>query len=136
MNPTCIFCKIVRGELPSTKVAEGENFVAILDIHPVHPGHTLIIPKAHHENIFDLPPELLASLMKEVQRIARGVKDATTADGINIMMNNLRASGQLVDHAHIHIIPRYADDGLRHWPNKEVSSEQLAEVGKQISTLL
>lgn len=117
MQP-CLFCKIIAGEIPSTKVYEDENVLAILDINPVNIGHTLVIPKAHFENLYTIPDDLLSAMMLAVQKLAVAIKRAEAADGINIAMNNERAAGQLIDHAHIHIIPRHTDDGFTHWKSK------------------
>jgi histidine triad (HIT) family protein len=132
----CIFCKIVAGGIPANKVFENDEFLAFLDIHPINLGHTLIVPKEHHENLFDLPENLLEKIMSLVQKVAQAVEKATEADGINIGMNNKRAAGQLVDHAHIHIIPRFENDGLVHWPGKKVSSDDLMNIGEKIKNSL
>lgn len=114
----CLFCKIVRGEIPSHKVYEDEAFVAFLDINPVNPGHTLIVPKEHSENILDMSEAPLTGIGAIIQKIARAVKTATEADGINVTMNNGQAAGQLVPHAHTHVIPRISADGYEQWKGK------------------
>ena len=111
----CIFCKIIRGEIPSDKVYEDENIFAFLDINPVNIGHTLLAPKEHHENIFDLPENVLDKLSSASKKLSLAIKNALNADGVNVTSNNGRAAGQLIDHAHIHIIPRYENDGFKHW---------------------
>jgi len=115
----CIFCKIIAGEICSNKVFEDDDFIAFLDIKPNNLGHTLLIPKEHYKNLFDLPDELLAKLGKHIQIIASGVLKGTEASGINIGMNNGKTAGQLVWHAHTHIIPRFSGDDLIHWKQKE-----------------
>lgn len=107
----CIFCKITKGEIPAVKVYEDNEVLAFMDIHPKHPGHTLVIPKDHIENIYGMPSETAARLMIVVQKIAVAVKNAADADGINISMNNESAAGQDVWHAHMHVIPRFNEDG-------------------------
>jgi histidine triad (HIT) family protein len=107
----CIFCNIVAGTIPAVKVYEDTETLAFIDIHPNHRGHTLVIPKDHIENIYGLSAELSARLMINVQKLAVAIKNAVDADGINISMNNESAAGQLIWHAHIHIIPRYNEDG-------------------------
>jgi histidine triad (HIT) family protein len=107
----CIFCKIVAGELPSARVYEDETKVAFMDIGPVRPGHTLLIPKEHYELFTDLPDELAADLARVLPRLARAVVKAANADGCNIMQMNGACAGQVVPHVHIHIIPRHDDDG-------------------------
>lgn len=119
MDQNCIFCKIIKGEIPSNKIYEDEDFVAILDIKPNNLGHSLVIPKDHHKNIFDLPDNLLAKLGKRIQIVADGVLKGTGASGVNVGMNNGVTAGQLIHHAHIHIIPRFQGDGLVHWQQKD-----------------
>lgn len=127
-----IFTKIIKDELPSWKVYEDEKALAILDIYPVNKGHVLVIPKEAYANVYELPEELCAHLMSVAKRVAEGVKEATGAGGVNIIMNNEVAAGQLItDHAHIHVIPRFLNDGLTNWPSqdsyKEGEKEAIAE---------
>ncbi|MFC3927456.1 HIT family protein [Streptococcus caprae] len=105
----CIFCKIVAGEIPSSKVYEDEDVLAFLDISQATPGHTLVIPKEHVRNVLDMSADTAQSLFARVPKIARGLQKATGADGMNIINNNEEAAGQTVFHAHIHLLPRYAD---------------------------
>jgi histidine triad (HIT) family protein len=122
----CIFCKIVRGEIPSVRVFEDETFIAILDLFPVTEGHTLLIPKEHHVNIFDVPEDIAIAAYPLLAKLARAIRSATGADGLNLVQNNGEISGQAVFHSHIHLIPRYADDNLRFViPGKE-KAEQFA----------
>src|SRR3989344_4209367 len=103
----CVFCKITKGEMPSLTVYEDENSYAFLDIKPNNPGHTLLIPKIHARNIFDIPHETLCDLMEPLKKISHAAKTAMGASGINITMNNEPSAGQIIFHAHIHIIPRF-----------------------------
>ncbi|MEK7192577.1 MAG: HIT family protein [Patescibacteria group bacterium] len=133
----CIFCKIAKGEIPSQKVFENDDFLAFLDIKPINLGHTLLIPKAHYENIFDLPCEITSNMADLFQKIAKAIKDATGAGGVNISMNNGEVAGQIVPHAHIHIIPRFKEDGFKHWRSKVTTTEnELAETAEKIKALL
>lgn len=116
---SCIFCKIVAGEIPANKVFENDDFIAFLDIKPNNLGHTLLVPKEHYKNLFDLPGNLLNKVGQPLQLVAKAVLKGTEASGINIGMNNGETAGQLVPHAHIHIIPRFSGDGLVHWKQKE-----------------
>jgi len=119
----CIFCKIVKGEIPAIKIKETENTLSFLDTHPLNLGHALVIPKKHYENIFDVTPEILAQVIIETKKIASAVKKAVNANGIGIAQNNGKAAGQVVNHLHFHIIPRYNDDGYVHWsPYKDTPS--------------
>ena len=112
----CIFCKIVKGEIPAAKAYEDDNVMAFLDIAPVHPGHMLVIPKKHYENIHDLPDDILQEMALVTRDVATAVKKGVAADGISVGMSNGKAAGQVVPHAHIHIMPRRTGDGLKLWP--------------------
>ena len=129
----CVFCKIVKREIPSDIIYEDDNFFAFLDINPNNPGHTLVIPKNHYENIYSLPDEILCDIGPIVKKISIAVKKGVNANGINIIMNNDGAAGQIVPHAHFHIIPRFADDDLRHWPGKSYANkEESAKIAEKI----
>ncbi len=131
----CIFCKIIAKEIPAEVVFENENWLAFLDIHPINLGHTLLIPKTHHENLFDLPESLLVEVGGLIQKIGKAVKNGTGADGFNLGMNNGAAAGQLVWHAHFHLMPRFDDDGYIHWHGKEnISKEDFAKTAEKIRT--
>ncbi|MFM7088531.1 MAG: HIT family protein [Candidatus Paceibacterota bacterium] len=126
-NENNIFAKIITGEIPCHKVYEDDKVLAFLDIHPVNKGHTLIIPKKHAVNIFDIGEEEIVEMIKVARRLARLIRDVVQADGMNIHMNNEKAGGQAVFHAHIHIIPRHEGDGFTHWPSREGYAEGEAE---------
>lgn len=128
----CIFCKIVKGDIPSHKVYEDAHVLAFLDIRPVNPGHTLVIPKDHFENIYTLPDEVMARISLAVKQVAIAVKQGVEADGVNIGMNNEAAAGQVVFHAHIHVIPRVESDGLHLWPQKDYKEGEAAVVADKI----
>jgi len=106
----CLFCKIIAGEIPSYKVYEDGGFIAILDRFPRNMGHTLIIPKEHCDDLFDLPDDLAERLIPLARALARKIREATGCEGLNLVQNNGEASGQEVRHFHLHIIPRFADD--------------------------
>lgn len=133
----CVFCKIIRGELPAYKVYEDEKTLAFLDIKPVNPGHTLVVPKNETaQNIFDIPREDWGAMADVVHKISAAIERAMQADGVNIMMNNREHAGQVVDHPHIHIIPRFKGDGLRLWPHKEYKEGEAETVREKISRTL
>jgi len=137
MEQDCIFCKIIRGEIPSDKVYEDENVFVFLDIHPVNKGHTLIIPKKHSTNVYDIEAEDLSNVIKTAQKIAITLKQVLNMDGVNIHMNNEKSGGQAVFHTHIHVIPRYADDGLVHWGSRGAYAEgEAKELAQKINSLL
>lgn len=114
MNQDCIFCKIVAGQLPCSRVYEDADTLAFLDIGPIVKGHTLVIPKAHHDLLTDTPPALLHKLIAVVQKVARAQAETLKADGINITQANGKSAGQVVPHIHFHVIPRFETDG-HHW---------------------
>lgn len=108
----CIFCKIANGEIPSATLYEDEKFRVILDLGPATRGHALIVPKAHHDNLMELPDELAGDAMRLAKRIITGMKEALPCDGYNIVQNNGACAGQTVFHFHMHLIPRYEGDGV------------------------
>jgi histidine triad (HIT) family protein len=109
----CIFCKIVQKHIPSEVVSESNSFIAIKDIHPKAPGHTLIIPKQHGVTLLDVPNRLGEELLEFTKHVCSLLLEQKFGDGFNIVMNNLPAAGQIIAHAHWHVIPRKEDDGLR-----------------------
>jgi histidine triad (HIT) family protein len=107
--------------------------LAFLSTGPIHPGHTLIIPKVHHDQIYQIPAETASALGVALTTVSNMVKKAVNADGINIHMNNEKAAGQAVFHAHVHIIPRYFGDGYKHWePNYNYKDGEMAELAEKI----
>ncbi|WP_108671907.1 HIT family protein [Peribacillus acanthi] len=109
----CIFCKIVAGEIPAAKVFENEHVMAFLDISQVTKGHTLVIPKVHKENVFELTPEIAKQIFEVVPQIANAIKTEFQPIGLNLLNNNGEKAGQSVFHYHMHILPRYGDhDGF------------------------
>ena len=101
----CIFCKIVRGNIPAIKVHEDDDTLTFMDIQPASPGHALVIPKAHAANLFEIAEADLSSVTRTVQRVARAVQKALVPDGVRIVQTNGAAAGQTVFHYHVHIIP-------------------------------
>jgi histidine triad (HIT) family protein len=132
----CLFCKIVRGELPSFKVYEDTDTVAFLDIHPVTSGHTLVVPKMHATNIFDISAESWSAVTETARKVAIALERALGTDGVNLMMNNREHAGQIVDHPHLHLIPRFKDDGLKLWPHGNYRTGEAEVVQEKISTQL
>jgi len=111
MPDDCIFCQIVAGDIPSRTVYEDDDAVAFLDANPLAPGHTLVIPKAHHETLRELPDVEGTAVFDALHRLTTVVEDAVDADGSNVAFNNGEAAGQEVPHVHGHVIPRFEDDG-------------------------
>ena len=110
----CIFCKIIAGEIPSSKLYEDDQVIAFLDISQVTPGHTLVVPKQHFRNLLEMDADSASQLFARVPDIARKVMKATGAKGMNILNNNEEIAGQTVFHTHVHLAPRYEEtDGLQ-----------------------
>jgi len=132
----CIFCKIISGELPSAKVYEDEQVVAFLDIHPVRPGHTLVVPKTHCNDLFDCDPEVGAQMIKAAQKVGRAVIKGTGAEGVNFGINSGAAAGQVIFHLHMHVIPRKEGDGLKLWGQQEYGEGEMVEIAEKIKASL
>lgn len=132
----CIFCKIISGDIPSTKIFEDDNTLAFLDIKPVNPGHTLVVPKNHSTNIFDIPEKDYLAVMRTVRTITPAIRTGVGAEGVNITSSNEKAAGQEVFHLHVHIIPRFEKDMLKHWPHGEYQGEEAEKVSEKIKKSL
>ncbi len=129
----CIFCKIIKKEISAEIVYEDDYTISFMDIYPNTRGHLLVIPKIHIENIYGLDHETAARLMISIQKISVATKNALDADGINILMNNEEAAGQIIWHAHIHIIPRYKDDeGYYHKKHIYHDNDEIKNIAKDI----
>ena len=132
IDPSCIFCKIVSGEIPATKVYEDEDSLAFLDIQPVNLGHTLFIPKAHFPSFLETPSQVISRLIPKLQKVAQAVKKGVETEGGKISLNNNPAAPPLVIHTHFHIIPRFNDDGLKHWGHREYNKEEFSQAAEKI----
>jgi histidine triad (HIT) family protein len=128
----CIFCKIIKGEIPCEKVYEDDDFFAFLDIKPVNLGHTLLIPKTHIKNLYEFPDKLISKAGPIIKKLALALKNGINADGVNLGMNNDEAAGQLVFHTHFHIIPRFKNDGYIHWKGKEYTVDETKNLAQKI----
>ena len=130
----CIFCKIIAGEIPAVTVLDEEPVLAFMDINPSSPGHMLVVPKKHAENIFEISETDLAAVMKAVKRCATAVKEALKAEGVTVLQLNGKASDQIVPHLHIHIIPRWQNDGLpmSTWEMKPGDMEEIKDIAQKV----
>jgi histidine triad (HIT) family protein len=129
----CIFCKIVAGDIPVTKIYEDEEILSFLDIGPLSDGHALVIPKEHFERLHDCPPEILGKVGSRLGRLAGAIAEAMGADGYNLLCNNGRAAGQLVNHLHFHIIPRSTGDGVfDRWPTRKYKEGKIEQIADKI----
>ncbi|EHI70867.1 HIT family protein [Streptococcus ictaluri] len=130
----CIFCSIIKGDIPSSKVYEDDQVLAFLDISQTTPGHTLLIPKKHTRNVLEMDEETAAATFARLPKIARAVQKATGAPAMNIIANNEELAGQTVFHAHIHLVPRYhSQDGISiQYTTHEPDFESLATLAQAI----
>ena len=129
----CLFCKIVAGQVPVTKIYEDEGVLSFLDIGPISDGHTLVIPKRHYEKIHECPAELLGQVFTSLGQIAGAVAAAMNSDGYNLLCNNGRAAGQVIEHLHFHIVPRHDGDGLfKYWPSVEYEDGKIDSIAGAI----
>ena len=108
----CIFCKIVAGELPADTVYEDDSLIAFLDIAPLNPGHTLVVPKEHHTSVTTVPAHLTGAMLSTAARVGTAMMRATGANGFNLILSNGTCAGQVVPHVHLHVVPRFPDDGI------------------------
>jgi len=132
MVSDCVFCKIINGEVPSAKIFENDKVLAFLDINPVNPGHTLVIPKSHFENLTVTPDDFLQELMAASKKIAVAILRATDTTAFNLTVNNGPEAGQVVPHTHFHIIPRFNGDGHRLWTGKAYAIGEMEQMGEKI----
>ena len=129
----CVFCKIIRGEIPSFKLYEDGLTYAFMDINPLNDGHALVIPKYHAENIYTMPDEWFGPTMATVQCIATAINKVVQPEGINLLQANGPGAKQSVFHLHMHVIPRYADDGAgMNWEMKHGDMDAIGELAEQI----
>ncbi|WP_042476662.1 HIT family protein [Bacillus ndiopicus] len=130
----CLFCKIIDGSIPSTKVYEDEHVYAFMDIMPLTKGHTLLIPKKHCRDLFEMPEDVASHLYAVAPKVAKAIQSAFNPVGLNTINNNGAAAGQTVFHYHLHLIPRYDEnDGLRLvWTTTQPSQEELTEAAGAI----
>ncbi|MFI3212929.1 MAG: HIT family protein [Eubacteriales bacterium] len=125
----CIFCKIANGGIPTKTIYENEEFRVILDLSPATKGHALILPKEHYASLYEMPDELLAEAFKLAKKMANLMTEKLECDGFNLVQNNGETAGQTVFHFHIHLIPRYREDGQKiGWNATNPSGEELEEI--------
>ncbi|MFZ0555278.1 MAG: HIT family protein [Nitrososphaeraceae archaeon] len=133
-NTYCVFCAIIRGQSRVAKVYEDNTFLAFMDKYPITSGHTLVLPKYHYGDLFQMTEDEVGNLYRVVHTIASAVYNATGAQGLNTGQNNGKAANQIVPHVHVHIIPRYEKDSRDgKWPSRKVSEyRQLEEIANRI----
>ncbi|MFN7181664.1 MAG: HIT family protein [Planctomycetota bacterium] len=129
----CIFCKIVKKEIPSHLVYEAKNVIALLDIRPINPGHTLVVIKHHYSLLEELPKEYLYDLSEAIQKVGNAIKIGLNVQGYNVVLNNGRVAGQVIPHIHFHIVPRHPGDGLSfHPPGKTIPDSEFTLLADRI----
>ena len=128
----CIFCKIIAGEIPCHQVYEDDKVIAFLDTRPVNPGHILVLAKAHYPDLETTPEEDYLAVMLVVKKMGALLKTKLGVDAYNIGINNGSASGQIVPHLHVHVIPRQAGDGHVEWPRSEYGPGEAEEIAKKL----
>lgn len=129
----CIFCKIVEGRIPAAKLYEDSKVISFLDIMPANKGHCLVVPKKHTENLIEMEDDDLAATIKAAKKIARALSLSFGNGSFNIVMNNGKEAGQVVNHAHIHIIPRFQKDRLRiKWSHLKYEGDEMNEYAGKI----
>jgi histidine triad (HIT) family protein len=134
-DPDCIFCKIVAGEIPATKVDEDERTIAFMDISPATRGHALVIPREHARDIHEIDPEDLAAVARTAQRVAKRAKANLGADGVNLLQSSGEHAWQTVFHLHVHVIPRYEGDPLKlPWIPGQGDADDIAAAAEELRT--
>lgn len=130
----CIFCKIAAGEIPSRKIYEDKDLIAIMDLSPTSKGHSLIIPKEHYTNIYDIDEEIAGKVMKTAKKLATKMTVTLNCDGFNLLQNNGETAGQTMFHFHMHLIPRYkdADNNMLKFTSVSFSDEEMDSIRDQI----
>ena len=129
---TCLFCKIIAGEIPCNKLFENDRVIAFLDIKPVNPGHTLIVSKLHTENILDTPESELKEMIAVTKKLIPKILDTIKADAFNIHINNNKTAGQEIPHIHFHIIPRFENDNIEMWKGKDYKEGEAENISNKI----
>ncbi|WP_167957656.1 HIT family protein [Anaerosporobacter faecicola] len=133
MNDNCIFCKIAAGEIPSYTVYEDDDFKAFMDISPASKGHTILIPKKHADNLYELDETVASKLLPVAKKIATALKTELQCEGLNLLQNNGEIAGQTVFHFHMHLIPRYeGDQVVVKWVQEKYEGEPLDQLSARI----
>lgn len=134
-DSNCIFCKIANGEIPSNTIYEDDNFRVILDNGPATKGHALILPKEHYADLFELSEEAASEVLIVAKKVSEKMKKTLNMDGLNVVQNNGETAGQTVKHFHVHLIPRYENDGQHIlWNPTSPSAEELEQVRDTINS--
>ncbi len=134
VDKDCIFCKLANGEIPTNSIYEDDDFKVILDAAPATKGHSLIIPKQHYKDMYEIDENVAAKAMRLAKKLTMSMTDKLGCDGFNILQNNREVAGQTVFHFHMHLIPRYADgSSILTWGHEEFSDEEMAKIRDTLS---
>ncbi|MBQ7944790.1 MAG: HIT family protein [Lachnospiraceae bacterium] len=134
VDNNCIFCKLANGDIPTNSIYEDDNFKVILDNAPATKGHALILPKSHYKNLYELPEDTAAEVMKLAKKMAVSMTEKLGCEGFNLLQNNNEVAGQTVFHFHMHLIPRYADDNQHLvMPPMEMTPDELVKVRDELA---
>ena len=138
MTQSCLFCSIINNKIPAVIIYEDDNFVALMDKYPINHGHSLVIPRSHHESLLSMTPSEVGKLYSIVSTVSKAVISAVHADGFSIGQNNGRAANQIIPHVHVHIIPRYAGDSREgKWPSRTIGNiQELTITSQRIRSVL
>lgn len=138
MTRSCLFCSIIKYKIPAVIIYEDENFMALMDKYPINHGHSLVIPRSHHESLLSMTSSEVGKLYSLVSTVSKAVISAVHADGFSIGQNNGRAANQIIPHVHVHIIPRYAGDSREgKWPSRTIGNmQQLTITSQKIRSVL
>lgn len=129
----CIFCQIASGEIPADKIYEDDKTIAFLDIKPVNPGHVLVVTKEHYLDLISTPDELLEAIIVIAKKIGKKILETEIGEAITFTFNNGRVAGQVVDHVHLHIMPRLSNDGYELWQGKEYSKGAAEKIVEKLT---
>ena len=133
-DDNCIFCKLANGDIPTNSIYEDDDFKVILDASPATKGHSLIIPKSHYKDIYEIDEELAGKAFKLAKKLTISMTDKLGCEGFNILQNNKEVAGQTVFHFHMHLIPRYKDGkSILTWGHEEFTSEEMEDICKSLS---
>jgi histidine triad (HIT) family protein len=133
-DPDCLFCRIIAGEIPSTRVDEDERTVAFMDINPATRGHVLVVPREHSRDLLEIPDDDLAAVARMGRKIARRQTERLGADGVNLLNSRGQVAWQTVFHFHLHVIPRYAGDPLRlPWEPAPGDRDEIASAARELT---
>lgn len=136
-DPDCIFCKIVAGEIPCFKLYEDVATLAFMDINPVHPGHALVIPKAHEADVLEVSEDAIAAVAATARQVAKAVQEVVDPDGLNLVQCNGKAAAQSVPHFHMHVLPRKDGDGLAlNWGLEPGDMDEIGALAERIRAAL